>query len=319
MGQWLRRGRSLKSRCRPHASRAARAATRKSKAQPALVSLGDYVVEPPDMLTVEVLDALPGRPISGERLVRPDGKISLGFYGDIYVAGLTIPEVKEKVVRHLVKFLSDSALGIEGFDDSGKPIIDPETKKPKVIDAKASSTVFVDVTAYNSKNYYIQGEVAVPGKLPITGRETVLDVINYAEGLTPHADHKAVVLYRQPSKGGPLEALPIDIDQITMGDDMSTNYQVLPGDRLVVPRKRDSGPEASRRIAEQPQRASARHPGPSLYYDRPASNADKPSEQPVVPFERIDRTPAIVGIEARLSAVEKKLDVIIERFKTRNH
>ena len=55
------------------------------------VSMPDYVVEPPDLLLVEVLEALPGRPISGERLVRPDGKISLGFYGEVYVAGLTIP------------------------------------------------------------------------------------------------------------------------------------------------------------------------------------------------------------------------------------
>jgi polysaccharide export outer membrane protein len=43
------------------------------------VSLPDYVLEPPDLVIVEVLDALPGRPISGERLVRPDGKISLGL------------------------------------------------------------------------------------------------------------------------------------------------------------------------------------------------------------------------------------------------
>ena len=46
----------------------------------------DYVVEPPDILIVEVLESLPGRPITGERLVKPDGKISLGFYGEIYVA-----------------------------------------------------------------------------------------------------------------------------------------------------------------------------------------------------------------------------------------
>src|SRR4051812_3154481 len=53
------------------------------------VSMPEYVVEPPDLILVEVLEALPGRPISGERLVRPDGKISLGFYGELYVAGLT--------------------------------------------------------------------------------------------------------------------------------------------------------------------------------------------------------------------------------------
>ena len=55
------------------------------------VSMPDYVVEPPDLILVEVLEALPGRPISGERLVRPDGKISLGFYGEVYVAGLHPP------------------------------------------------------------------------------------------------------------------------------------------------------------------------------------------------------------------------------------
>jgi len=43
------------------------------------VSMPDYIVEPPDLVLVEVLEALPGRPISGERLVRPDGKISLSF------------------------------------------------------------------------------------------------------------------------------------------------------------------------------------------------------------------------------------------------
>src|SRR4051795_9875441 len=71
------------------------------------VSMPEYVVEPPDLLLVEVLEALPGRPISGERLVKPDGKISLGFYGEVYVAGLTTTEIKEKIVLHLRQFLSD--------------------------------------------------------------------------------------------------------------------------------------------------------------------------------------------------------------------
>jgi polysaccharide biosynthesis/export protein len=35
----------------------------------------------------------------------------------------------------------------------------------------------VDVAAYNSKGYYVQGDVLVPGRLPFTGQETVLDAI----------------------------------------------------------------------------------------------------------------------------------------------
>src|SRR6478609_3486376 len=80
------------------------------------VSMPDYVVEPPDLLLVEVLEALPGRPISGERLVRPDGKITLGFYGEVYVAGLTISEIKEKIVLHLRKQIPDEVLGLNEID-----------------------------------------------------------------------------------------------------------------------------------------------------------------------------------------------------------
>ena len=83
------------------------------------VSMPDYVVEPPDLILVEVLEALPGRPISGERLVRPDGKITLGFYGEVYVAGLTISEIKEKLILHLRKQMPDEVLGLIEQDPDG--------------------------------------------------------------------------------------------------------------------------------------------------------------------------------------------------------
>jgi protein involved in polysaccharide export with SLBB domain len=90
------RGGRTKSRAPDSSSSAA-----SRKVQPGLNAHPDYVIEPPDTIVVEVLEALPGRPISGERLVRPDGKISLGFYGEVYVAGLTVLEAKEKIVAHM--------------------------------------------------------------------------------------------------------------------------------------------------------------------------------------------------------------------------
>jgi polysaccharide biosynthesis/export protein len=263
-----------------------------SKVQPRRVSLEDYVVDPPDILLVEVLEAIPGRPISGERLVRPDGKISLGFYGDIYVAGLTVPEVKEKVVRHLQKYLEDRALGLIPIDNAtGEPKVDPASKKPIMIDPKDSATVFVDVKAYNSKFFYVQGEVLVSGRLPIKGKETILDAINMAGGLGPQANHTGVVLYRQdPSGRGLLEPLRVDIDQIMMGDDLSTNYQLQPGDRLAVPRipnSRSDGREAEVR---------------------------QPIQEPAV---RFDSSAALLRVEQRLSDVERKLDKLIEALKSR--
>jgi polysaccharide export outer membrane protein len=200
------------------------------------VSLPDYIVEPPDLVLVEVLEALPGRPISGERLVRPDGKISLSFYGDVYVAGLTIPEVKEKIVLHLRKYISDETLGLVEMDSTtGQLKIDPKTNQVKMIDPRDTDRVFVDVTAYNSKNYYVLGDVLLPGKLPVTGNETVLDAINYAGGLLPTAAPQNIRLVRPAPPGACCEQiLPVNLAAITSGGDPTTNYQLMPGDRIVV-------------------------------------------------------------------------------------
>jgi polysaccharide export outer membrane protein len=191
------------------------------------VSMPDYVVEPPDLMIVEVLEALPGRPISGERLVRPDGKISLGFYGEVYVAGLTTDEIKEKIVLHMRKFLPDEVLGLN--------VTDPKTGKPIEVAPRDSDRVFVDVTAYNSKYYYVQGDVAAPGKMPITGNETVLDAINYAGGLISTAAPQNIRLVRPAPPGACCEqVLPVNLAAIISAGDPTTNYQIMPGDRLVV-------------------------------------------------------------------------------------
>jgi polysaccharide biosynthesis/export protein len=264
-----------------------------------------HVVEPPDLLLVEVLEALPGRPISGERLVRPDGTISLGFYGDVHVAGLTLPEVKEKVIHLLQKYLTDTTLGLVEIDETtAEPRIDPNTKKPMTIDPKESSTVFVDVTAYNSRYYYVEGEAAIPSRLIYTGNETVLDVIHYVGGLLPTADRSKIRLIRSFPKGSRVQVLPIDYEEITMGTDSSTNYQMLPNDRLVIPRVQNSQ-------SSNPQRARSQQPSPStppagLYFSRNAN--DYPDREP-------KQLEALRLIEKRLSEVEKKLDRIISAME----
>ncbi len=199
------------------------------------VSMPDYVVEPPDMILVELLEGLPGRPVSGERLVRPDGKISLGWYGDVYVAGLTVPEVKEKIILHLRKFLHDGQLGLIKADDESGDLLTDKNGDYIRVEPRDSDRLFVDVTAYNSKSYYILGDVAVPGKLPITGNETVLDAINFANGLMPTAAPSNIRLVRPAPAGACCEQiLPVNLAAITSGGDPTTNYQLMPGDRIVV-------------------------------------------------------------------------------------
>lgn len=190
-------------------------------------TLPPYVIEPPDILLVEVLEALPGRPIQGERLVRPDGTISLGFYGDVYVAGLTIEEAKEKIIAHLRKYLNDEPLGLIQED--------PETLEFKAVPPAESNRVIVDVAAYNSKFYYVQGDVGAPGRLPITGNETVLDAIQFAGGIMPTASYQNVRLVRPAPPGACCEQiLPINMAAIINAGDPTTNYQIMPGDRIMV-------------------------------------------------------------------------------------
>src|SRR5262249_12774901 len=201
------------------------------------VSMPEYVVEPPDLILVEVLEALPGRPISGERLVRPDGKISLGFYGEVYVAGLTIPEVKEKIILHLRKYVSDETLGILELDEEDQVKLDSNGKPIPIKDLRDSDRVFGDVTAYNSKNYYVLGDVLVPGKRPVTGNEPGLDALNYAGGLLPTAAPQNIRLVRPAPPGACCEQLlPVNLAAITSGGDPTTNYQLMPGDRIIVHR-----------------------------------------------------------------------------------
>jgi protein involved in polysaccharide export with SLBB domain len=89
-----------------------------------------------DVLLIEILEALPGRPISGERRVRSDGTIGLGFYGDLRVAGLTRREAKVKVIEHMLEYLNPEILGLVVFD--------PEREKYVRVHPARSTRVFVD-------------------------------------------------------------------------------------------------------------------------------------------------------------------------------
>jgi polysaccharide biosynthesis/export protein len=260
------------------------------------------VVGPSDLIDVEVLDALPGRPVSGERVVRPDGTISLGLYGDVHVAGLNLPEIKEKIVLRMRRYLSDVCLGLTEDEALGVPFIDEVTKDPRLLDPKDTDKVFVDVTGYNSGVYYVQGDVSMPARLAYTGNDTVLDVIHYVGGLLPSADRSKIRLIRSFPKGSAVTVLPIDYEEIAMGTDHSTNYKVLPNDRLVVPRTPDHPSQKSastRTFQPSPSAAQTRHAPTRLTASPDAKQLDSLHE-----------------LERHADQVEKKLDKLIEELES---
>ena len=177
----------------------------------AQVSLPPYVIDPPDILLIESTQGLPDAPIRGQHLVRPDGTVSLGIYGSVYVAGMTIPQAHEAIARVL-------AQRIDNFD---------------------RRNLHVDVLAYNSKFYYVITDGAGYGeqvvRVPVTGNETVLDAISLINGLPPVASKKHIwVARRTPNDGSGHQILPVDWVGITQRGSTVTNYQILPGDRIYV-------------------------------------------------------------------------------------
>jgi polysaccharide export outer membrane protein len=148
-------------------------------------------------------------PIQGLHLVRMDGTVSLGSYGDVYVAGRSLSEARQIIEAHL-----------------SRTLLRPE--------------VTVDVAGYNSKVYYIiydtsrQTQEVV--RLPIVGGETVLDALSHVTGLLP-AGKRIWIARPAPDHVGFRQILPVDWEAITQGGATHTNYQLLPGDRLFVQAK----------------------------------------------------------------------------------
>jgi polysaccharide export outer membrane protein len=144
----------------------------------------------------------------GEHLVRPDGTISLGSYGAVYLAGFTIEEAKCAIEAHLSQWL-----------------LDPE--------------ISLDILAYNSKVYYVITNRAGCGeqvlRFPSTGNETVLDAISQVHGLPAVASRCRIWIARPAPCSSPCyQVLPVDWRAISEGGSICTNYQVFPGDRIYV-------------------------------------------------------------------------------------
>jgi polysaccharide export outer membrane protein len=178
------------------------------------VVMPPYIIEPPDVLLIETGEGLKEQRIGGPHLVRPDGTVGLGIYGQVYLRGMTFDQAREAIA--------------DAIKRSQLPLGEVDPKK-----------IFVDVLAYNSKFYYVitdgGGYGAQLYRMPITGNETVLDALSLINGLPAVSSKKQIwVARRVPGHGGAGNILPVDWIGLTQGGSAATNYQILPGDRLYV-------------------------------------------------------------------------------------
>ena len=168
-----------------------------------------YIIQTPDILVVDVT-GLPKKKIPnsviGEHLVHNDGKISLGEYGSVTVAGLTIAKAQAAVVEHLKPFF----------------------KK------KTALNVSLKLFESQSQYYYViirrsQGDEVI--RRPLTGNETILDAIGSIANV-PDAAKRTIWLARKTPTGS--QRLPVDWKGITQHGFTLTNYQIMSGDFLYL-------------------------------------------------------------------------------------
>jgi protein involved in polysaccharide export with SLBB domain len=168
-----------------------------------------YVVEPGDVLLVTPAELDSPVRLPGDQTVLPDGTIDLGQYGRPVVAGKTVPQIEAEVQQ----------------------LVTAKLKK----DEQGSGTVNVRLVNRVSKLYYVLGEVNAPGSFPLAGRETVLDGIVAAGGLTRQASRRNILLARPTAPDGCRVVLAVCYNDIVELGDTSTNYQLQPGDRIYIP------------------------------------------------------------------------------------
>jgi len=162
-----------------------------------------FILGPGDVLEITATPLkAPSERITRSVRIRPDGRISFDYVGDLQVEGLTPEEVDRLLTNQLERY-------IKGVD------------------------VTVVVTEFNAKTIYVFGEVNRPGKFPLDTRLTVLDAIALAGSFTPRAALSRVKLVRgDPDRP---QVYKIDLRKVLDKGQLRHNRVLQGGDIIIVP------------------------------------------------------------------------------------
>jgi len=158
-----------------------------------------YVIGPEDVITILFWR---DKDMSGDFVVRPDGKISTPLLNDVQAAGLTPEELRVRINEEASQYVEDP-----------------------------NATVVVK--QINSRKVFITGEVEKPGAYALTGPMTVLQLVANAGGFKEYAKRDQVVIVR--SDAGRQVQLKFDYNAVVGGKKLQQNVELKPGDTVVVP------------------------------------------------------------------------------------
>jgi len=161
----------------------------------------EYRIQPGDLLDVKFFYS----PELNEQVpVRPDGRISLQLAHEVLAGGRTPAE--------LTAILKDT--------------YSRELRKPEVT---------VIVRSFGSQRVYVDGEVAKPGMIPLTGPTTVRQAISQAGGFLYTGNATDVLLIRRGPGDQPL-AMMVNMQKILDGTDLGQDIYLKPFDIVYIPK-----------------------------------------------------------------------------------
>jgi polysaccharide biosynthesis/export protein len=158
-----------------------------------------YRVGPGDVLEISVWR---DETLSRELIVPPDGVLSFPLIGDVKVAGMAVPEIRETIRQKLTEYVPDAS-------------------------------VTVILKTINSLRAYVIGQVKNPGTFPITLETRVMHLLSMAQGLTPFASERDIHVLRH--SGDKVEKIPFNYREVVRGNQLEQNILLRSGDVVVVP------------------------------------------------------------------------------------
>jgi len=161
----------------------------------------EYRIQPGDLLDIKFFYS----PELNEQIpVRPDGRISLQLAPEVRAGGRTPAEL--------------TALLKETYSR--------ELKKPDVA---------VIVRSFGNQRVYIDGEVAKPGLIPLTGPTTVRQAISQAGGFVYTGNPTDVMVIRRGPENQSL-AIMVNMQKVHDGTDLDQDIYLKPFDIVYVPK-----------------------------------------------------------------------------------
>ena len=149
--------------------------------------------------------------------VQPDGYVSLEIGGDVKVAGMTVEQMRQAILRKASTRLQDPVANV----------ILKEFQRPYFV---------------------VAGEVGQPGKIEMRERVTAIQAIMLAGGLKEGAKASQIVVFRKINSDL-AEVKLLNLKNIRRTADLENDMTLQPGDMVYVPRDKITRIERFMRLA----------------------------------------------------------------------